>query len=88
MAFMKSGVIDHDGKTILASCPFYHEIPLCVNSCALFLPLVHEDKETGKRYTDFNFGWCGLTGKNGHLLSAVGPEDEERLRPRGKRLEK
>lgn len=81
MSFMRSGVKDSDGVSILASCPFYQDNPLCVNSCAVFLPLIHKT-EKGEKFADFNFGWCGIAGRNGHLLSAVNAEDEERLRKR------
>lgn len=80
MSFMKSGVVDYDGKYILASCPFYQGNPLCVNSCACFLPLIHTDEETGKKYADFNFGWCGVAGRNGNLLSACSKEEEDSAR--------
>lgn len=77
---MKTGVLDHDGKAILASCPFYSDNPLCVNSCAVFLPLIYTDKETGEKHVDFNFGWCGMAGRGGNLLSAISKESEEQIR--------
>lgn len=80
MSYMKTGVLDTDGKAILASCPFYTDNPLCVNSCAVFLPLIHTDKETGEKFVDFNFGWCGMAGRKGNLLSAISPEAEATIR--------
>lgn len=87
MAYMKSGVRDYDGKLMLASCPFYHDNPLCVNSCACFLPLIHKDEETGMKRADFNFGWCGIVGRGGNLLSACSQEEEMNTRrSSGKKL--
>lgn len=78
MAFMQSGVVDMDGKPILASCPIYHKNPLCVNSCALFVPLIHE--VDGKEIVDFNYGYCGLVNGVGQILAAVTMGEEKKMR--------
>ena len=89
MAYMKTEVRDYeDGKMLLASCPFYHDNPLCVNTCACFLPLVYTDEETGQKHVDFNFGWCGIAGRGGNLLSAVGADTEAQIRREGNRKKK
>ena len=80
MSFMKSGVVDYDGQPIIASCPFYQENPLCVNSCAVFLPMKFKDEDTGIMRYDFNFGWCGMGKDKDHLLCACSQEEEMKMR--------
>lgn len=68
---MLSGVVDHDGKNILASCPFYAKNPLCVNSCALFSPYIDDEG-----IIDYSCGQCGLGNGTTQLLVSLSEEEE------------
>ena len=80
MSLMISNVKDSDGQYILAACPFYAENPLCVNSCACFVPL----KETieGEEIVDFRYGYCGAANsmEPPQLLTALSEEQETIIR--------
>lgn len=52
MSLMVSNIRDADGHFILASCPFYPDNPLCVNSCACFIPV----RDSTHEEINYNFG--------------------------------
>ena len=87
MSFMMSEVVDYDGSRLIASCPFYHDVPLCVNSCALFVP--ERLQVDGEWCIDYRYGRCGLAQSKPQRLEVVPEEVEEemrRTRSRTKRL--
>lgn len=73
---MVSSVTDKDGQSILAACPFYKENPLCVNSCALFMPYIND--KTG--VTDYSCGQCGLGNGLTQFMVALSAEEEATFR--------
>ena len=77
MSLMMSSVWE-DGEPILASCPFYANNPLCVNSCALFCPEV--ENVEGESIVDYRYGKCGMTQGRGQTLYAVDPDTEKKIR--------
>lgn len=78
MALMMSNVIDIDGKIILAACPFFKENPICVNSCALFVP--EEVEIEGEVFADYRTGRCGMTAAHSQLMHALPKEEEIKIR--------
>ena len=83
MALMMSNITDEDGQLLLASCPFYHNNPLCVNSCALFSPIMHEVE--GVTVADYTCGYCSLGISEvalPQLLFAVTDDQEQKIRKR------
>ena len=79
MSLMISSIKDSDGQYILASCPFYHENPLCVNSCACFVPFKIETEE-GVLEEDYSAGWCGIPAGRPQLLTALTEKQEQQIR--------
>ena len=78
MSLMLSSIVDSDGKFMLASCPIYSENPICVNSCALFEPIV--EKVLNHNLINYEKGRCSLGSGRSQVLRALEPEQEAAYR--------
>lgn len=78
MSLMLSNVIDSDGKFMLASCPIYSGNPVCVNSCALFEPII--EKVLDHNLISYEKGRCSLGNERSQILRALEPEQEAAYR--------
>ena len=78
MSLMLSSIVDSDGKFMLASCPIYSGNPICVNSCALFEPIV--EKVLNHNLINYEKGRCSLGNERSQVLRALEPEQEAAYR--------